>query len=69
MAKGKRRSMHATTKYVDAPFFFKKTSKVTSCVDIKEAFVKALSHLYHHGLWPFKLILNIVIDLAVVQAK
>ena len=60
--------MHATTKYVDAPFFSKKTPKVTSCVGKR----KPLSE--HHLIttimaYAFQTILNIVIDLAVVQAR
>jgi len=55
MAKDKRRSMHATTKYVDAPFFSKKTPKVASCVGTKEAFVRALFLHNHHGLMPSKI--------------
>ena len=50
MAKDKRRSMHATTKYVDAPFFSKKTLKVTTCEDKYQAFVRALFLHNHHGL-------------------
>jgi len=55
MAKDKRRSMHASTKYIDAPFFSKKTPKVASCVGTKEAFVRALFLHNHHGLMPFKI--------------
>ena len=71
--KGKRNIMQATM-YVDSHFFFKRLQCDIFCWlywSLCQTYLLITSPLfiYHHGLWFFRRILNIVIILAIVQAR